>query len=56
MSVGNLLAVFLCGASRRDAVTLAVVTTVLLVVALASSLLPARRATRVDPSLTLRTE
>ena len=55
-SVGGLLGAFLGGVSPRDFLTIAVVTTLLAAIAIASSLLPARRASRVDPAVTLRAE
>jgi ABC-type antimicrobial peptide transport system permease subunit len=39
-----------------DPATLAVVAAVLLAIALLAALLPARRATKVDPMIALRTE
>jgi ABC-type antimicrobial peptide transport system permease subunit len=42
--------------SPRDPVVYAIVTTVLLVVAITASLIPARRAARVDPNVALRSE
>jgi putative ABC transport system permease protein len=56
LSVGSLLAAFLGETRPRDPITLGVVVALLAVVALVSSLLPARGATRVDPAITLRAE
>jgi putative ABC transport system permease protein len=56
LGAGGLLSAFLGGVSPRDPITLGVVAAVLVAVALLSSLLPARRATRVDPATTLRSE
>jgi predicted permease len=47
---------FLFGVSPLDPVTFAVIPAVLVVVALAASFIPARRATRADPLETLRQE
>ena len=56
LSVGRLIGAFLGEVSPRDPITMAVVTTLLAAIAIAASLLPARRATRVDPAVTLRAE
>jgi putative ABC transport system permease protein len=56
LGVGGLLAAFLGETRPRDPITLAAVTALLSAVALVSSLLPARRASRVDPAVTLRAE
>jgi predicted permease len=48
--------VFLYGVSRTDALTYACSATLLAVVALAASWIPAQRATRVDPMVALRHE
>ncbi len=47
---------FLYGINPRDPVTFVVVPTVLAAVACVASLLPARRATRVDPMVALRSD
>jgi len=46
----------LAGADAADVRTLAVVSAVLIAVAIAASYFPARRATRVDPMIALRHE
>jgi putative ABC transport system permease protein len=54
--VGKLFASFLLHAGARDYTTTAFVTLVLVAIATAASLLPARRASRVDPIVALRHE
>ncbi|MGH9481631.1 MAG: ABC transporter permease [Terriglobales bacterium] len=54
--ITRLLKDMLYGVSPTDPVTLAAVGALLLAVALAASLIPARRATRVDPLVALRYE
>lgn len=56
LALGQLLAGLLYGFSPRDPVTYAAVAVLWLLTALAASLVPARRATRVDPARTLRCE
>jgi ABC-type antimicrobial peptide transport system permease subunit len=55
-AVGKLLADFLVGVTPTDPLTYAVVSTLLIMVALLAGYLPARRATRVNPMITLRHE
>jgi hypothetical protein len=55
-SLARLLASFLYGVSATDPLTYALVAAALSLVAALASLLPARRATRVDPAISLRAE
>ncbi len=54
--LARLLAGFLYGVSPRDPLTYAAACVGLLLVAAAATFLPARRATRVDPAISLRAE
>jgi putative ABC transport system permease protein len=54
--VNETMASVLFNVSPTDIVTSALVTTGLLLVALVACLIPARRATKVDPLVTLRYE
>jgi putative ABC transport system permease protein len=56
LAVGSLLSGFLYGVSAGDPLTYALVVGALVAVALAASYVPARRATRVDPLIALRSE
>jgi ABC-type antimicrobial peptide transport system permease subunit len=53
---GRLLAAFLYGVSPLDALTFAVVALGLVIVVVLACLIPASRATRVDPIRSLRAE
>jgi predicted permease len=56
IGVGQLLQAFLVQTSARDPVTLTIIATLLIVVAIAACIWPARNATRLDPLAALRHE
>ena len=56
LSVGQLLQGYLRGTSPRDPLTISLVVGVLALVATIATLLPARRAARIDPAAALRAE
>jgi putative ABC transport system permease protein len=56
LALGKLAEGLLHDIKPHDSATLAAVAAALLMVALAASAIPARRAARVDPIATLRTE
>ncbi len=56
LAVGQLLQTFLRDTSPRDPLTMAIVTLMLVIVTGASTLVPARRASRVDQMVALRTD
>ncbi|MEW5919308.1 MAG: FtsX-like permease family protein, partial [Gemmatimonadota bacterium] len=56
LAVGRLLKALLFGVGILDPVALSAALLLLAVITLLASYLPARRATRVDPMLTMRTE
>jgi putative ABC transport system permease protein len=55
-AIGQLIQDFLVGISPTDAITYIAISVLLAVVAMTACLIPARRATRVDPMLALRNE
>jgi ABC-type antimicrobial peptide transport system permease subunit len=56
LAAGKILSSMLFQVSARDPLTIASVAIVLLLVSIAAALIPARRATRVDPISALRFE
>jgi ABC-type antimicrobial peptide transport system permease subunit len=56
VGIGQLLASLLVGTDAIDPVTLVAVAALLAVVGLCASLVPARRAMRLDPAAVLRSE
>jgi ABC-type antimicrobial peptide transport system permease subunit len=56
VGIGQLLRTFLRDINPRDPVTIAAVSALLIVVALAASVWPARKAARVDPVEALRAD
>lgn len=56
VAVTRVMASLLFGVSATDAVTFGAMTLILALVALAATIIPARRATRVDPVVALREE
>ena len=56
LAVGKLLSTFLRDTNPRDLITLALVSVLLVVVAMVASIWPARKAARVDPVVALRAD
>ena len=56
VALASVIGPLLVGVSPKDPVVYGLVAFVLLVTALAASLLPAAKAARVDPNVALRTE
>ncbi len=56
LGLGRLVQSMLFGVSARDPLTLAAVPLLLVIVAIVASMIPARRASRVDPMVALREE
>jgi ABC-type antimicrobial peptide transport system permease subunit len=55
-ALGSVMTTLLFGVGPRDAVTFATVALGVMAIAFAATLVPAYRATRIDPLLALRTE
>ena len=56
LAMGRLIATLIFGVTPHDTLTLAAVATILTIVGAVASLMPAYRATRVDPLTALRQE
>jgi ABC-type lipoprotein release transport system permease subunit len=56
LGLGRIVASMIYGVSSRDLLTFLTVTMLLILIAFAASLIPALRATRVDPLAVLRDE
>ncbi len=56
LAVGGAMRIFLSEIGPRDPITIALVVALLVAVALAASLIPSRRAAKVDPAVALRAE
>jgi ABC-type antimicrobial peptide transport system permease subunit len=55
-AAGRIMQAMLFGVSPMDAVALTIAPAMILVVAVAASVIPARRAARIDPIVSLRAE
>jgi putative ABC transport system permease protein len=56
VAASGAISVFLRGANPHDPLTIGIVSGLLIIVALTASVWPARRAARIDPAITLRTD